>query len=50
MKEIGVVLHAAELGVTEENIPAIVKGTFLLDGGYRQLTPAEVADILRESL
>ena len=37
-------------GIGATDIPAIVKGTFLLDGGYRQLTPAEVADILRESL
>jgi alcohol dehydrogenase YqhD (iron-dependent ADH family) len=49
MKEIGVVMHSAELGVTEENIPAIADATFLLTGGYRTLTRNEVIEILRES-
>ncbi len=50
MKELGLVLHSSELGVTEENIPAIADATFLLDGGYRTLTREEVIDILRESM
>ncbi|MBR1770049.1 MAG: iron-containing alcohol dehydrogenase [Bacteroidales bacterium] len=50
MKTIGVCLHSSELGVTEENIDDIVKGTFLLNGGYRTLTAEEVKQILRESM
>lgn len=50
MKEIGVVLNAKELGLTMENIDDVVKGTFLLEGGYRTLTPEEVKQILIESM
>ena len=50
MKEIGVVLHSSELGVTEDNIEGIADATFLLDGGYKALTREEVIEILRESL
>lgn len=50
MDEIGVVTHSAELGVTEELIPAIADSTFLLPSGYRQLTREEVMEILRESM
>ncbi len=50
MREIGVVMHSKELGVSEENIPAIADATFLLDGGYRTLTRDEVIDILRQSM
>ena len=50
MKEIGVVTHSRELGVTEENIPAIADATFLLPVGYRTLTRDEVIGILRQSM
>lgn len=50
MDEIGVVRHARELGLTEELIPAAVKATIVLDGGYHRLTADEVERILRESL
>ncbi len=50
MKELGLVLHSSELGVTETNIPAIADATFLLDGGYRTLTREEVIAILSESM
>ena len=50
MDEIGVVRHASELGLTEENIPAAVKATIILDGGYHKLTTDEVEQIFRESL
>ena len=43
-------MHSKELGVSEENIPAIADATFLLDGGYRTLTRDEVIDILRQSM
>ena len=50
MKELGLVMHSRELGVTEENIPAIADATFLLTGGYRTLTRDEVIAILKESM
>ncbi len=50
MKEIGVVLHASELGVTEAMIAEIAAVTPLYDTGYRKLTKEDVEEILRESL
>ncbi len=50
MKKLGLVLHLGELGVTEAMLSGIVKGTFILNGGYRKLTPEEVENILRESM
>ena len=50
MKEIGVVMHLAELGVEESMFDAIADGTFLLSGGYRKLTREEVIEILKESM
>ena len=50
MREIGVAMNITELGATEEMIPKIADATFLLDGGYKQLTRDEVISILRQSL
>ena len=50
MKEIGVCLHVAELGVTPEMFDGIAKGSFILDGGYRKLTHEEIIQILKESM
>lgn len=50
MKEIGVVLSAKELGVTDDMIDGIADATFILDGGYKTLTKDEVKEIIRESL
>lgn len=50
MDQIGVVRHASELGLTKENIPAAVKATIILDGGYHKLTTEEVEKIFRQSL
>lgn len=50
MREIGVVLSLKELGVTPDMYEGIADGTFLLGGGYRKLTRAEVIDILKESM
>ena len=50
MREIGLVMHLAELGVTENLYGPIVEGTFLLDGGYKQLTAEEVVKILKASM
>ena len=50
MREIGVVMNITELGVTESMIPQLVKATFRLTGGYKQLTEDEVAAVFRQSL
>ncbi len=50
MKKIGLVMNLRELGVTEDMLEGIVKGTFILDGGYKVLTPQDVLDILKASL
>ena len=50
MKEIGVVMSLEELGVKESMYDDIADGTFLLSGGYRQLTRDEVIEILKESM
>ena len=50
MKEIGVVMHSAELGVTDQNIEAIADSTIIFDAGYHKLTRDEVIQILRESM
>lgn len=50
MKEIGVVMHASELGVTAGNIEAIANSTVITDTGYHKLTREEIIAILKESL
>ena len=50
MREIGVAMNITELGANEAMIPDLVKATFLLDGGYKQLTEEEAAEIFRQSL
>ena len=50
MKEIGVCLHIAELGVTPDMFDGIAKGSFILDGGYRKLTHEEIVEILKQSM
>lgn len=50
MKELGLVMKLADLGVTEEMIEGIAKGTFIMDGGYRVLTHDEIIDTLKASM
>ena len=50
MKEIGLVMHISDLGVTKDMFDTILDGTFLLNGGYKELTRDEVLDILKESM
>lgn len=50
MREIGVAMDLTQLGVTDDMIEGIAKGSFLLEGGYMKLTEADVVDILRKSL
>ena len=39
MVEMGLVLHLAELGVTPDMVEGIAKGSFVMEGGYKVLTP-----------
>ena len=50
MREMDLVFHLSELGVTEEMLEGIAEGSTILRGGYRVLTREEVMDILRESM
>ena len=50
MREMGLVMNIRELDVTEDMLPGIVKGTFILDGGYKVLTEDEIMEILKESM
>ena len=50
MKEIGVVMHAAELGMTADMVEGVADATFILNGGYKELSRQEIVDILKESM
>ncbi len=50
MRKIGVAMNITELGATAEMIEGIADGVFILKGGYKVLTRAEVVQILKESL
>lgn len=50
MREIGVVMNLAELGVTEEMIPGIVAATLPMTGGYREMAPDDIEAVLKKSL
>jgi len=51
MKELGLVMHISDLGVTYEMFDKILDGTFLTGSGYASsLTKEEVREILKESM
>lgn len=50
MKEIGLVMNIRDLGVTDEMIDGIAKGSFIMDGGYKVLNHDEIVNILKESM
>lgn len=50
MKEIGLVMNIKDLGVTEDMLEGIAKGSFILKGGYKVLTLDEIVNILRNSM
>lgn len=50
MRALGLVMHARELGVTEDILDGIADGSFIMQGGYRVLDHDEIVEILRESL
>ena len=50
MRELGLIMNARELGVTEDMLDGIARGTFLLEGGYKVLRHADVIHIIKESM
>ena len=50
MREIGLVMNVKELGVTEDMVDDIAKSSFIFEGGYKVLTPNDIAKILKESM
>lgn len=50
MKEIGLVMNIRDLGVTDDMIDGIAKGSFIMDGGYKVLNHDEIVGILKESM
>ncbi len=50
MKELGLIMNIAELGVSEEMIEGIADVTVVQQGGYKVLDRDEIVQILRESL
>ncbi|MDO4754020.1 MAG: iron-containing alcohol dehydrogenase [Bacillota bacterium] len=50
MNEIGVVMNVGELGVREDMVKEIADSALIRSNGYKTLTHAAIADILRESL
>ena len=49
MKEMGLVMNIRELGVTEDMLEGIVKGTIGMEWGYKTLSPEDILQILKES-
>ena len=50
MKELSLAMSITELGANEGMIEGLTKSTLIMDGGYKKLTPEEIAQIFRESL
>lgn len=50
MKEIGLVMNTAELGVTEDMLDGLTAATLIMDGGYKVLEKQEIRKILKESM
>ncbi|MDO4493336.1 MAG: iron-containing alcohol dehydrogenase [Clostridia bacterium] len=49
MKELGLVMNITDLGATPDMVPAMISGIRIKTGGYRTLTPDEIAAIYNES-
>lgn len=50
MREIGLIMSLTELGVTEEMLDGIASGTFIMEGGYKVLSVADIVEILKASM
>ena len=50
MRELGVAMNLAELGVTEADLDDIAAATFIMTGGYKTLTKEDVRNVLLQCL
>lgn len=50
MKELGLAFHLKDLGATEDMMDDLVKGTLILDGGYKVLTKEEIRKIFEKAM
>lgn len=50
MRELGLVMNLHDLGVTQDMLADIADGSFILTGGYKTLTKADIITILQESM
>ncbi len=50
MKELGLAMNIKDLGVTEDMLDGIAKGSFILKGGYKILNHDEIMQILKNSM
>lgn len=50
MRELGLVMNLGELGVTEDMLEGIAKGTINMNGGYKSLSKDEIIEILKKSM
>lgn len=50
MKKLGLVMNIKDLGVKDAMIAGIAEGSFLMQGGYKELTKEEIVQILKNSL
>ncbi len=50
MRKIGLVMNIRELGVTDDMLDGIAKGSFIKTGGYKTLNHDEIVDILKASM
>lgn len=50
MREIGCVMNASELGLTEDMLEDVADSVFVMEGGYHVLSRDEIIEILRISL
>lgn len=50
MKELGVAMNIRDLGATDEMLDGIADNSFILDGGYKELSRDEIVTILKASI
>ena len=50
MKELGLAMSMSELGANESMLDDLVNATFILKGGYKELTKEDVREIFMQSL
>ncbi len=49
MKKIGLVMNLTDLGATRDMLDGLVKGTLIMDGGYKVLTKDDIREVLSAS-